>query len=193
MTKSTCTYKTTQILWQSRDDWAKMDFNHYHEPISTAFKTMLKSDLRFLFAEPLPPNDFFVNLHRYYQLYHPGRFPKLHLKENKKGNLPGWQVKQDKERWCNIFPNYTWKRTRNENFMVGRSSKTKNSGALFLLHSTAITLTSQMYTHKEKPDPILPTLPSQGCNVGWFIQPTQPDCDDDYESKSKSLDFRGEW
>ena len=31
----------------TKNDWVETDFNHYDEPISTAFKTTLKSDLPF--------------------------------------------------------------------------------------------------------------------------------------------------
>ena len=34
-----------QIYHGTKGDWIKTDFNHYDKSISTAFKTMLKSDL----------------------------------------------------------------------------------------------------------------------------------------------------
>ena len=94
------------LPWQYKDYLTKTDFKDYDQSISTALKTELKGDLWFLFAEPLPPNNFFVNLHRYFQLYYPCRFPKLHSETNKKWKLQGWQVKQDEEQWCNIITAY---------------------------------------------------------------------------------------
>ena len=102
----------------TKNDWVETDFNHYDEPISTAFKTTLKSRVRYLFAEPLPLNNFFVNLHKYYQLYYTQ----------------------------SVSQNLICKRRIKENFRNGKWGKTQTNGAKSSMGTTASILILQKHT-----------------------------------------------